>query len=74
MAFVDSEAEVAAFAAEFGVARTTVRGWRAGRYAPHPSLRLSYCTWLRRRAGELAKQLQPQGAYAAVATGKSSNS
>jgi DNA-binding XRE family transcriptional regulator len=79
MAFVDSEAEVIAFAKEFGIARTTVRGWKSGRYAPHPSLRLSYCTWLRQRAGELAAQagaatLQAQMAHVARAAGKLSNS
>ena len=75
MAFVDSEADVAAFAAAFGVARTTVRGWCAGRYAPSPSLRSSYCTWLRGRAAELANQRQPREIYAAaVAVGKSSKS
>ena len=75
MALVDSEADVAAFAAAFGVARTTVRGWRDGRYAPHPSLRSSYCTWLRGRAAELAKQQRPRESYAAAAAvGKSSKS
>ena len=79
MAFVDSEAEVIAFAKEFGIARTTVRGWKSGRYTPHPSLRLSYCTWLRQRARELAvtadaQTLQALAAHAASTAGKLSNS
>lgn len=74
MAFLDSETEVAVFAAELGVARTMVRGWQTGRYAPHPSLRPRYLRWLRQRAAQRVEQAKQQVPVPAYVTGKAARS
>jgi len=54
MQFVETDDDVIAFARRFDLARSTVRAWRSGEFAPHPALRLCYGEWLRERAAEKA--------------------
>jgi hypothetical protein len=75
MQFLETEDDIADFAQEFGVASTTIEGWKEGRYVPQPALRPRYCRWLRQRAGVLAARAEPsatqaQAGFAAAAAGK----
>lgn len=66
MALLETEQDVAAFAKEFGLARSMVEGWKKGRFVPQPELRRDYCEWLRRFAHEqLARQLAADARFAA---------
>jgi hypothetical protein len=52
MELLETEQDVAAFAKDFGLARSMVEGWKKGRFVPQPELRRDYCEWLRRHARE----------------------
>ena len=58
MRLIDSEEALTAFVERFGVARSTVRGWQSGRFAPHPALRSRCRAWLQARAHQATRPVE----------------